>query len=135
MAPRFSARRHPAPHRWPEGGYFYPPTILQGAGNDPFIMHNEVFGPVLASRRSNDEDVLELANDTEFGLAAGVWTRDIRRGHMMARALQAGTVWINTYRALTFNSPFGGYKASGIGRKNGIELIQYSCRPRASGAS
>jgi acyl-CoA reductase-like NAD-dependent aldehyde dehydrogenase len=66
---------------------------------------------------------LQLANDSQFGLAAGVWTRDLRRAHLMARALQAGTVWINTYRALAFNSPFGGYKDSGIGRNNGIESI------------
>src|SRR3712207_6983643 len=58
-----------------------------------------------------------------FGLAAGVWTRDLRRAHTMARRLQAGTVWLNTYRAITFNSPFGGYKSSGIGRQNGIEAI------------
>ena len=87
-------------------------------------MRNEVFGPVLAVTPFNDEaEVLALANDTEFGLAAGVWTRDIRRAHKMARELEAGTVWINTYRALTFNSPFGGYKSSGIGRQNGIEAV------------
>ena len=83
-----------------------------------------MFGPVLAiTRFETDEEVLEQANDTEFGLAAGVWTNDIRRAHSMARALQAGTVWINTYRALAFNSPFGGYRSSGTGRNNGIESI------------
>ena len=94
------------------------------AAKDSFLMRNEVFGPVLAVTPFNDEaEALALANDTEFGLAAGVWTRDISRAHKMARALEAGTVWVNTYRALTFNSPFGGYKASGIGRQNGIEAI------------
>jgi acyl-CoA reductase-like NAD-dependent aldehyde dehydrogenase len=105
-------------------GYFYQPTIVHEAGKDNFLMRNEVFGPVLAVTPFRDEaEVLALANDTEFGLAAGVWTRDVNRVHTMARTLEAGTVWINTYRALTFNSPFGGYKSSGIGRQNGIEAV------------
>jgi acyl-CoA reductase-like NAD-dependent aldehyde dehydrogenase len=105
-------------------GYFYQPTIVHEAGKDSFLMRNEVFGPVLAVTPFRDEaEALALANDTEFGLAAGVWTRDVNRVHKMARQLEAGTVWINTYRALTFNSPFGGYKSSGIGRQNGIEAV------------
>ena len=109
--------------QWPDG-LFFQPTILHNAARDNPIIKQEVFGPVLAiTRFENDEEVLEQANDTEFGLAAGVWTRDIRRAHSMARALQAGTVWINTYRALAFNSPFGGYRSSGTGRNNGIESI------------
>jgi acyl-CoA reductase-like NAD-dependent aldehyde dehydrogenase len=105
-------------------GYFYQPTIVHQASKDNFLMRNEVFGPVLAVTPFKDEaEVLALANDTEFGLAAGVWTREINRAHKMARKLEAGTVWVNTYRALTFNSPFGGYKASGIGRQNGIEAV------------
>jgi acyl-CoA reductase-like NAD-dependent aldehyde dehydrogenase len=106
------------------GGYFYEPTIVHQAAKDSFLMRNEVFGPVLAvTPFETDADVLALANDTEFGLAAGIWTRDVRRVHSMARALESGTVWVNTYRALTFNSPFGGYKSSGIGRQNGIEAV------------
>ncbi|HEX3646457.1 MAG TPA: aldehyde dehydrogenase [Vicinamibacterales bacterium] len=113
----------PAIAEFPEG-YFYQPTIVHQLKQDNFLMRNEVFGPVLAVTPFKDEaEVLALANDTEFGLAAGVWTHDIRRAHKMARALESGTVWINTYRALTFNSPFGGYKASGIGRQNGIEAV------------
>ena len=113
----------PALAEFPDG-YFYQPTIVHQLTKDNFLMRNEVFGPVLAVTPFKDEaEVLALANDTEFGLAAGVWTRDIRRAHKMARALESGTVWINTYRALTFNSPFGGYKASGIGRQNGIEAV------------
>ena len=105
-------------------GLFFEPTILHKASSDNPIIRQEVFGPVLAvTRFESDEEVLELANDTEFGLAAGIWTNDIRRAHSMARALQAGTVWINTYRALAFNSPFGGYGNSGTGRNNGIESI------------
>jgi aldehyde dehydrogenase (NAD+) len=109
--------------QWPDG-LFFQPTILHNTGRDNPIIKQEVFGPVLAiTRFDTDEEVLEQANDTEFGLAAGVWTNDIRRAHSMARALQAGTVWINTYRALAFNSPFGGYRSSGTGRNNGIESI------------
>ena len=107
-----------------EEGFFFEPTILHHAGPDNHIMKEEVFGPVLCLTPFRDDDeVVRLANGTRFGLAAGVWTRDIRRAHTMARKLQAGTVWINTYRALTFNSPFGGYKSSGLGRANGIESV------------
>jgi acyl-CoA reductase-like NAD-dependent aldehyde dehydrogenase len=107
-----------------EKGFFFEPTILHDVAPDNYIMNEEVFGPVLGIARFHDEEeVLALANSTRYGLAAGVWTRDFRRAHMMARRLQAGTVWINTYRAMAFNSPFGGYKNSGIGRVNGIESI------------
>ena len=105
-------------------GYFFSPTILSNVAPDSFIAQNEVFGPVLSVIPFEDEEeAIALANGTPFGLAAGVWTLDIRRAHRVARQLQAGTVWINMYRAMTFNSPFGGYKSSGIGRQNGIEAI------------
>ena len=107
-----------------EDGLFYKPTILHRAAPESHIMREEVFGPVLAlTPFRDDEEALRIANATRFGLAAGVWTRDVKRAHSMARRLQAGTVWINTYRALTFNSPFGGYKMSGLGRANGMEAI------------
>ncbi|MBS7703728.1 aldehyde dehydrogenase (NAD+) [Chelatococcus asaccharovorans] len=107
-----------------EGGFFFEPTILGGAAADSFIMQNEVFGPVLCVTPFDDEDeIVEAANATRFGLAAGVWTNDLRRAHRMARAIKAGTVWINTYRALTYNSPFGGYKNSGQGRLNGVDAV------------
>jgi acyl-CoA reductase-like NAD-dependent aldehyde dehydrogenase len=107
-----------------EQGYFFEPTILHRMGADNPILQEEVFGPVLAVTPFKDDDeVVALANSTKFGLAAGVWTRDLRRAHSMARRLQAGTVWINTYRAMAFNSPFGGYKDSGIGRVNGAEAV------------
>ncbi|MEQ8965050.1 MAG: aldehyde dehydrogenase [Azospirillaceae bacterium] len=105
-------------------GFFFQPTVLTGAAPDSFIAHNEVFGPVLAVMPfDEEEEAIALANGTEFGLAAGVWSRDIRRGHRVAARLQAGTVWVNMYRGMTFNSPFGGYKQSGIGRQNGIEAM------------
>jgi aldehyde dehydrogenase (NAD+) len=107
-----------------ERGFFFEPTILVDMRPDNYLLNEEVFGPVLSLVRfTDDEEVVALANGTRFGLAAGVWTRDVRRAHTMARRLQAGTVWINTYRAMAFNSPFGGYKMSGIGRVNGAEAI------------
>lgn len=106
------------------GGYFYTPTILSAVEPHSFIAQNEVFGPVLSVIPFDDEEeVIALANGTGFGLAAGVWSLNIRRAHRVAHRLEAGTVWVNMYRAMAFNSPFGGYKASGIGRQNGIEAI------------
>ncbi|AZH25338.1 aldehyde dehydrogenase [Haloplanus aerogenes] len=105
-------------------GPFYPPTILGDVTNDMAIAREEVFGPVLAVLTFESEDeVIEKANDSEFGLAAGVWTTDIRRGHRMADQLEAGVVWLNTYRKSSFTMPFGGFKQSGMGVEKGIEAI------------
>jgi aldehyde dehydrogenase (NAD+) len=106
------------------GGLFYEPTILTGVANESRVAQEEVFGPVLTVLPFESEDeAVELANATRYGLAAGVWTMNIKRAHRVARRLQAGTVWLNMYRAVTFNSPFGGYKDSGLGRLNGIDAI------------
>lgn len=111
------------PEAFPNG-YFYTPTILTDVEASSPIVREEVFGPVLCVLPFEDEEhAVALANDTEFGLAAGVWTNDVKRAHRMAHRLEVGTVWINTYRASTFNSPFGGYKASGVGRENGAKAI------------
>ena len=105
-------------------GWFVEPTIFGEVDNGMRIAQEEVFGPVLAIIRFRDEaDALRLANDERFGHGAGVWTRDIARAFRVSEQLQAGTVWINTYRAISFMSPFGGYKDSGIGRENGMEAI------------
>ncbi|MBA2691455.1 MAG: aldehyde dehydrogenase [Rubrobacter sp.] len=105
-------------------GFFVEPTILTGVDNDMRIAREEVFGPVLSVIPvESEEEIIRLANDTEFGLAAGVWTKDIQRAHRVAHAIRAGTVWINAYRTLSFNTPFGGYKSSGLGRENGLDSI------------
>jgi len=109
-----------------EGGgkYFVKPTIFTGVDNRMRIAQEEVFGPVLSVIKFKDEeDAVRIANDVAFGLGAGVWTQSVKRAHTMARRIKAGTVWVNTYRAVSFLMPFGGYKASGLGRENGMEAI------------
>jgi len=106
-------------------GWFVQPTIFTGVRNDMRIAQEEVFGPVLSVIRFRDEeDALRIANDVRFGLAAAVWTKDIGRAIRMSEKLQAGTVWVNTYRAVSFMAPFGGYKDSGLGRENGIDAVR-----------
>ncbi|HEX5463284.1 MAG TPA: aldehyde dehydrogenase [Burkholderiales bacterium] len=106
-------------------GWFVQPTIFTGVSNGMRIAQEEVFGPVLSVLRFKDEaDALRIANDVRFGLAAAVWTNDIGRAIRMSEKLQAGTVWVNTYRAVSFMAPFGGYKDSGLGRENGIDAIR-----------
>ncbi len=104
---------------------FVEPTIFTDVTNDMRIAQEEVFGPVLAVLRFKDEDeALEIGNDVVYGLAAGVWTKDIRRALRFTRALTAGTVWVNTYRAFSYMTPFGGMKRSGLGRESGMEAIR-----------
>ncbi len=105
-------------------GYFIEPTIFTGVDNGMRIAREEIFGPVLSVIPFEDEEeLIEQANGTRFGLAAGVWTKDVRRAHRVAHALRAGTVWVNSYRTVSFNAPFGGYKMSGLGRENGLESV------------
>jgi aldehyde dehydrogenase (NAD+) len=106
-------------------GWFIEPTIFAGVHNRMRIAQEEVFGPVLAVIPFRDEEeAIAIGNDVVYGLAAGVWTRDMRRALVMAERLQAGTVWVNTYRAVSYVSPFGGYKRSGIGRESGQDMIK-----------
>ena len=106
-------------------GWFVEPTIFTDVNNQMLIAREEVFGPVLACIPFSDEnEAIAIANDSPYGLAAGVWTQSINRAIMVSERIQAGTVWVNTYRAASFMMPFGGYKRSGIGRENGIGAIQ-----------
>ena len=105
-------------------GWFVQPTIFTGVTNTMRIAQEEVFGPVLSAIKFKDEDeAISIANDILYGLAAGVWTQNIKRAITVSDRLQAGTVWVNTYRAVSYMSPFGGYKRSGLGRENGKEAI------------
>jgi aldehyde dehydrogenase (NAD+) len=107
------------------GGQFVEPTIFTDVTPGMRIAREEVFGPVLSILGFDDEaEAIRLANDTIYGLAAGVWTTDIGRAVRMSSALKAGTVWVNTYRAISYMMPFGGMKHSGIGRESGIDAIR-----------
>ena len=115
------------PARRPEcgAGWFVEPTVFTGVRPDMRVANEEIFGPVLSIIPFEDEDeAVRIANGTIYGLAAGVWTTNIRRAIVMAEKLEAGTVWVNTYRAISYMSPFGGYKRSGLGRESGIDAIR-----------
>ena len=107
------------------GRQFIEPTIFTGVTNEMRIAQEEVFGPVLSVIPfDTEEDAVRIGNDIDFGLAAGVWTNDIGRALRMSEKLRAGTIWVNTYRAVSFTSPFGGYKRSGEGRESGKDAIK-----------
>jgi aldehyde dehydrogenase (NAD+) len=106
------------------GGFFIQPTVLTGVTPTSEVVCEEVFGPVLAVLSFDTEaEAVALANSSRYGLAASVWTKDIHRGHRVAHRLRAGTVWINAYRTVGPDVPFGGVKFSGLGRENGIEAV------------
>jgi aldehyde dehydrogenase (NAD+) len=105
-------------------GWFVQPTIFTDVRNDMRIAQEEVFGPLLVVIPfDTEEEAVAIANDTPYGLAAGVWTRDLERALTLPRRLKAGTVWVNAYRVVSYMAPFGGVKASGLGRENGIRAI------------
>jgi aldehyde dehydrogenase (NAD+) len=107
-------------------GYFVEPTVFADVRPDMTIAREEIFGPVLAAIEFGDvDDAIARANDTPYGLAAGVWTRDIKKAHYVARKLQAGTVWINTYNVYDTAAPFGGYKQSGFGREMSAHALEH----------
>ncbi|MFP5341704.1 MAG: aldehyde dehydrogenase [Candidatus Limnocylindria bacterium] len=106
------------------GGYFVPPTILDGVSNDWRVAREEIFGPVLTVTEFEDEaDALRIANDTPFGLAAGLWTRDVNKAHRLSRAIRAGIVFVNTFDTADVTVPFGGFKQSGFGRDKSLHAL------------
>ena len=106
-------------------GYYFTPTVFENVTNDMTIAREEIFGPVVSVIKFKDEeDALIKANDTIYGLAAGIWTNNLKRAHRMARGLKAGTVWVNTYSLLDSAAPFGGTKQSGFGRELGVQAME-----------
>jgi len=110
--------------RFGDHGYFVEPTVLTNTRPDMKVVREEIFGPVLVAAPFSDlDEIAAVANDSEFGLGAGIWTQDIRKAHAMAKKLRAGTVWINCYNVFDAALPFGGYKQSGWGREMGHEAL------------
>ncbi|MDQ0323070.1 aldehyde dehydrogenase (NAD+) [Pararhizobium capsulatum DSM 1112] len=106
-------------------GWYFEPTVMTDAQNDMTFMRDELFGPVVGVMPfSSEEQMIELANDTRYGLASGIWTKDIDRALRFANQIEAGTVWINTYRSSSFMSANGGFKESGYGRRGGFEVMR-----------
>ena len=108
--------------RFGDRGYFVEPTVFAQVDDEMAIAKDEIFGPVMSVLKFKDfDEVVERGNRTFYGLAAAVWTRDIGKAHRMAKALRAGTVWVNCYDVFDAAAPFGGFKMSGIGRELGIK--------------
>jgi len=109
-----------------KNGYFFQPTIFGDVKNQMRVAQEEIFGPVTCAITFKDEDdLIKQANETIFGLSAGIWTQDITRAHRFAKKVHAGVVWINTYNMFNAASPFGGYKQSGYGREMGKHALEH----------
>jgi acyl-CoA reductase-like NAD-dependent aldehyde dehydrogenase len=114
-----------------KNGAYYPATVISGVTNQARVCQQEIFGPVaVVLPFVNESDLIEQANDTEFGLAAGLWTSDFAKAWRVARAIQAGTVWINTYKETSISTPFGGFKQSGLGREKGRQGMRTYMEPK-----
>ncbi len=109
-------------------GSYYTPTVMEGLPNSARMCQEEIFGPVLAMLPWSDEaDLIAQCNDNVYGLASGIWTRDYKTVWRLGRALQTGTVWVNTYKVFSTSTPFGGVKMSGTGREKGrLGILEYT---------
>ncbi|MET8830596.1 aldehyde dehydrogenase family protein [Streptomyces sp. NPDC004610] len=115
-----------------KNGFWYLPTVLADVRPEMPVCREEIFGPVVTVQRFTTEDeAVAVANSLEYGLAAGLWTRDASRAHRVGARLEAGVVWVNTYRLLHWSVPFGGYKQSGLGRENGVEAVAEFLRTKS----
>jgi aldehyde dehydrogenase (NAD+) len=109
-----------------ESGYFVEPTIFDNVKDDMAIARDEIFGPVVSVLPFEDTgDMIRRANDTQYGLAAAIWTKDLDKAHLYAREVKAGTVWVNCYHVVDSSTPFGGFKMSGQGRENGEAVLDH----------
>ncbi len=112
-------------HRHGDRGYFVEPTVLVNTNPNMKVVREEIFGPVLVAQPFTDiDEIAAQANDTPYGLSAGIWTKDISKAHKLAKRLKAGTVWVNCYNVFDASMPFGGYKQSGWGREMGKEVLE-----------
>jgi phenylacetaldehyde dehydrogenase len=119
-------------NRFGDQGYFVEPTVLTNTSEDMKVVREEIFGPVVVAEPFSDvEKVLPIANDTTYGLAAGIWTRDVSKAHTVARRIRAGTVWVNCYNVFDASLPFGGFKQSGWGREMGHEVLDAYTQTKA----
>ncbi len=114
-----------------EKGYFIAPTVIEGLGNKCMTNQEEIFGPVVTIMPFDEEkEVVAMANDTDYGLSATIWTSNLNRAHRMAAEIEAGMVWINTWLLRDLRTPFGGVKSSGVGREGGIEALRFFTEPK-----